>query len=238
MSGSWGASPVVCDEMTTTAVLFDLDDTLYLERDFFLGGFEAVAGELHCRGVDGPEPLAEQLLLLHLEQRDGVFDRAASLMGFPKEWVADLVSLFRLHEPVIELSAEVPAVLRSLQERSIRLGVVTDGIADVQRRKVASLGIRSFVDSIVIADDFGRDRWKPDPYAFRRCVQELQATPETVLVVGDHPDRDMRGARNAGLTSVRIRRPGGYFSDRQTQDVRADHEIVDLRQLIDIVRGG
>lgn len=223
---------------TKTAVLFDLDDTLYLERDFFRSGFAVTAEELQRRGVDGSGPIADRLLMLHLERRQRVFDRAASLLGFPKEWVADLVSLFRLHEPSIALAPEVPDVLRSLREDSLRLGIVTDGLADVQRRKLSSLGIRPLVDSVVVADDFGRHLWKPHPYVFRRCIQDLGVAPDAVLVVGDNPERDVRGARNAGLAVVRIRRPDGYFSDRPSDEEPVRSDITDLRQLTDILRDG
>jgi putative hydrolase of the HAD superfamily len=223
--------------MTTFhAVVFDLDDTLYLERDFFFGGFTAVAGELARRGVAQPKDLARLLMDMYLQDREGVLDRAADLFGFPPPWIPELVSVFRRHEPEIRLADEVPDVLRSLRAHSIRLGVVTDGFRDVQRRKISSLGLRPFVDTVVIADDHGRDYWKPHPSSLLRCIRQLGSTPDTTIFVGDNPERDVRGARNAGVAIVRIRRPGAYFSDTPSEGDKADHEILDLTELAPILQ--
>ena len=221
---------------TFHAVVFDLDDTLYLERDFFLGGFIAVAGELARRGVAQPQDLSTLLMDMHLQDREGVLDRAASLFGFPPTWVPELVSAFRHHRPQIRLADEVPDVLRSLRAQSIRVGVVTDGFRDVQRRKVSSLGLRPFVDTVVIADDHGRMYWKPHPSSLHRCMGQLGSKADTTIFVGDNPERDIRGARNAGVAVVRIRRPGAYFADAPSEGDRADQEISDLTELTPILQ--
>jgi putative hydrolase of the HAD superfamily len=216
----------------STAVLFDLDDTLYLEEDYFRGGFQVVADELSSRGYDGEGDVASYLLSLHHENRDRVLDRAANILGFPPGWVGDLVDTFRSHEPTIGLSPEVPEVLMGLRQRSVSLGIVTDGHGDVQRRKIASLGVEHLVDVVVVADDFGRSAWKPDPSPMLRCLRQLGVPTRAATFVGDHPDRDVLGARNAGLTCVRIRRPGGYFSAIPTPEGAGRwSEIANLTEL-------
>ena len=123
------------------------------------------------------------------------------------------MATFRSHEPNIGLSPEVPEVLEALRERSVALGIVTDGHGDVQRRKIASLGVPRLVDVIVVSDDFGREAWEAlYPYPMLRCLRELGVPTGSATFVGDHPDRDVLGARNAGIRCVRIRRPEGYFS--------------------------
>ncbi len=216
----------------STAVLFDLDDTLYLEESFFRSGFQVVAHELTVRGFVARTSIEDLLLTLHHQGRDRVLDRAAHILGFPAEWVGDLVTRFRSHEPNIALASEVPAVLEAMRERSVALGIVTDGHGDVQRRKIASLGVERFVDVVVVADDFGRERWKPDPYPVLRCLRELAVPAGDAALVGDHPDRDVLGAMNAGLRCVRIRRPAGYFSTMPTPaSAGSCPEITDLTGL-------
>ena len=61
-------------------------------------------------------------------------------------------------------------------------------------------------------DELGRDYWKPDPRSFQICCQRLEVTPAESVFVGDYPARDMRGARTAGLRSIRMTHPSGYFA--------------------------
>jgi putative hydrolase of the HAD superfamily len=195
------------------AVLFDLDDTLYPEGDFYRGGFAVVAAELERRGVAEARRIRDEVIGLHFGgSRERVFDAIAERFGFPRRWVPELVSLFHAHQPRLRLCSDAPAVLRKLRPR-FRLGIVTDGHAEVQRRKIAALGVEPLVDAVVVADDFGRDRWKPHPWPFLTCCRDLDVAPDQAVFVGDNPSRDVTGAHNAGLASIRIARPGAFFRD-------------------------
>lgn len=219
------------------AILFDLDDTLYEERQFFRSGFLAVAEWLEQRGVGPRIPTAE--LLEHFHQHDGredVFQKLAVSLAFPSEWVPELVSVFRAHKPDIQLADDVREVLPRLR-RQHKLGCVTDGWASVQRAKLEVLGVDSLLDVVVVADDYGRERWKPHSFPFQKCCELLGAAPADSMFVGDNPDRDILGARNAGLSAVRIRRAGGYFArlDSSVAEPGVDLEVQSLVELETLV---
>jgi putative hydrolase of the HAD superfamily len=212
------------------AILFDLDDTLYEERQFFRGGFVAAADALERRGIGARVSTVELLEHFHFEQgREDVFQKLATRLAFPIEWIPELVGAFRAHKPDIRLADDVGVTLPRLRERH-KLGCVTDGWASVQRAKLESLGVEPLLDAVVVADDYGRDRWKPHPFPFQRCCELLGTTPAEAVFVGDNPHRDVLGARNAGLVAVRIRRPGGYFARGGSAVVEpeADFEVQDL----------
>jgi putative hydrolase of the HAD superfamily len=220
---------------TLKSVIFDLDDTLYEEREYFRSGFAAVAENLERRGV-GPRGGTAELLdyFHHAEGRQQVFQKLALRLGFPQEWVPEIVELFRTHRPVIALAADARELLPRLRTTtSLRLGCVTDGWLAVQRRKVEALGVESFLDALVISDEFGRDFWKPHAKPFLACCARLGVKPAEAVFVGDNPERDMVGARRAGLASIRIRRPGGYFEATELpgNHARADFEIRQLTEL-------
>ena len=215
------------------AILFDLDDTLYEERQFFRSGFLAVGAALQQRGVGATATTAKMLEEFHhRDERERVLQKLAEKLSFPLEWIPELVSVFRSHTPDIRLADDVREVLPRLRARH-RLGCVTDGWAPVQRAKMRVLEVEPLLDAVVVADDFGRERWKPHPFPFQRCCELLGALPSESVFVGDNPQRDMLGARNAGLYAVRIRRLGGYFSSRQPSpsDPAADCEVRSLTEL-------
>jgi putative hydrolase of the HAD superfamily len=215
------------------AILFDLDDTLYEERQFFRSGFSWVARMLEERGRGAHE---QTLALLeqwhHGESREGVFQKLAARLDFPEAWIPELVLAFRSHEPVISLAPDAADVLPRLRDR-YRLGCITDGWAAVQRRKLAALGVTPLLDAVVVADDFGRDRWKPHPFPFQRCCELLAVDPADALFVGDNPFRDLPGALRAGLRTARIRRDGAYFAAAEAETARlvADLDVRDLFEL-------
>jgi len=195
------------------AVLFDLDDTLYEERQFFRSGFEAVEQVLRDRGITSADDIVGLLEHFHHQEgREGVFQKLSERLAFPSTWIPDLVRAFREHTPNISLIAEVPGVLDRLRRR-YRLGCITDGWSSVQRGKLLALGVERFFDAVVVSDDYGREMWKPHAFPFRKCCELLGVDPSEAIFVGDHPDRDVTGATAAGLRVVRLKRPSGYFAE-------------------------
>ena len=214
------------------AILFDLDDSLYDERQFFRSGFLAVGEVLERRGMGQRATTVELLEHFHHAERPRVLQKLAQRLAFPSEWIPELVTVFRSHTPDIRLADDVREVLPRLRTR-YKLGCVTDGWASVQRAKLRALDVEPLLDAVVVADDFGRERWKPHPFPFQKCCELLGSLPSESIFVGDNPQRDMLGARNAGLCSVRIRRPGGYFSSGEASpsEPGADFEIQNLAEL-------
>ncbi len=49
---------------------------------------------------------------------------------------------------------------------------------------------------------------KPDPRAFRRLADELGVEPTACLFVGDDAERDVAGARSAGMQTALVDRYG------------------------------
>ncbi len=218
------------------AVIFDLDDTLYEERQFFRSGFNAVAEFLAKRGI-GPASDVVQALehFHHQEGREQVFQKLAVRMGFPPEWIQEMVSVFRQHRPAIHLCEDARTVLPRLRQR-FRLGCVTDGWAAVQRAKLAALGVAPPLDAVDVAADFGRPFWKPHPLPFQKCCVALGVPPEEAVFVGDNPERDLAGARSAGMLAIRMRRAGSYFEFRATgSPAAAIAEVRDLFQLEEVL---
>lgn len=92
----------------------------------------------------------------------------------------------------------------------------------VLRRILGTFGIAGHIESFCFSDELGI--CKPDPEMFHRALKPFDVRPDEAIHVGDRPDLDLDGARNAGLTSVHLRGPG-------TPEGDADHVIPTLREL-------
>jgi putative hydrolase of the HAD superfamily len=112
---------------------------------------------------------------------------------------------------------EVGRELRSLRERGLRLGLLTNGDPHLQRAKIDASGLAPLFDSIVVSGERVQagqvQRGKPDPRIFALVMEEMGV--DRAVMVGDKVSRDIEGARAAGIGAVLIRRPGvdwGRFS--------------------------
>ena len=192
------------------ALVFDLDDTLYVEYEYFRSGYTFVAAELAKVTGHNAADLLEIFESIHLEDgRDYVFDKALARLELPDSMVPHLVSTYRSHTPSLSLPNGSGEVLNRLRKR-FKLGCVTDGWAAVQRGKVAALELEPFLDAIVIADDAGRAFWKPHPISLRHCCEKLGVSTHEAIFVGDNPARDMEAARAAEMRFILMRTPLGH----------------------------
>ena len=193
----------------TRVVVFDLDDTLYLERDFVRSGFAAVGGWLRAHyGVGDFEARAWDLFLAG--RRGDVFDRALPELGLDPQpaLIRRLVGVYREHLPRIRLERAAADLLAALSGRC-RLAVLTDGYRDTQRRKIAALGLDPLCRPIVCTDQWGREHWKPSPRGFLHIQQALEAPPERCIYIGDNPAKDFRAPKALGWRTLRLRHPLG-----------------------------
>ena len=189
------------------AALFDLDDTLYSEINFVESGFKAVAGYLGSRFGFDQETIYEQLLnILNEQGRGRVFDRLMSELGIDDEnRVGLLVYIYRSHKPEIKLFPEALPVLRALKQKGLLLGLITDGMASVQRKKIAALHLDE-LDMVVCSDEIGRDCWKPSVVPFKLALDFLQVTPGEAVYVGDNIAKDFQGANAASMGTIMLKR--------------------------------
>jgi putative hydrolase of the HAD superfamily len=216
--------------VTATAVVFDLDDTLYLERDYVRSGFSAVGAYLFTEhGVEGFVELAWDLF------EDGVrgdtFDRALVLLDRTDltPIIPDLVLRYRSHEPTIAPTADAKSALARLRGKH-RIGVITDGPLDSQRAKAKALGVSEWADHVVFTADLGTDQSKPHPASFELMEQHLPT--DRYAYVADNPQKDFTAPHDRGWTTVRVRRPLSLHVDAPS-GTDVDIEVADLSRLDD-----
>jgi len=195
------------------ALIFDLDDTLYLEREYVWSGFRAVAAWA-AEHLGLPQDRGFERLCMLFEQgvRRDTFNQWLGLWGvFDETLVPQLVSVYREHWPDIAPFSIAPALLEHFH-RFCRLGLVSDGYLNVQERKLEALNLRPFFDVVVFPDREGRDAWKPNPKPFYEALEQLgNIAPTESLYIADNPTKDFLAPRRLGMGSIRIRHPEGLY---------------------------
>jgi len=219
------------------AVIFDLDDTLYPEHAYVRSGFRAVADwcEIHLGlSSKGAFEVLDDLFLRGV--RGDTFDLLLERFAKPAHHVADMVRVYRDHTPSIETYPGVPSFLSQVGSR-YRTGLITDGYAEVQRKKLTALALAPFFDAVVFSDDLGRSFWKPAPEPFRRALSLLGVEPAEAVYIGDNPAKDFVGARGAGLATIQVRWPGAEYSGRPPPSAEhaPDRAVGDIGDLVRIL---
>ncbi len=189
------------------AIIFDLDDTLYPEREYAFSGFDAVA-DAFGEQLSAPFDLAARMReLFDTADRHRVFNVII------KQCVASdhgallerMIEAFRNHQPRIQLHADADAALTRLRAQ-YKLGIITDGYAVTQNAKLDALGVRERVDTVIVTDAWGRAFWKPHPRAFEEMSVRLGVDPEHCTYVADNPAKDFVAPNALGWHSVLIAR--------------------------------
>lgn len=189
----------------------------------------------HALGVSGAEALFSDFTTDHVSVRDRF---AASNAAYRREvWerafaAADVDTLnasFREQRGrCMTVYPEVVDALKELESR-YRLGVVTNGPADLQRLKLAATGLDQFFSAVVISGELGVG--KPEPDGFYAVLKELDVPVDAALMVGDSLPRDVQGARNAGVSVALIDRHERAFEPAPA-GIEPDRSITDLHALL------
>ena len=193
-------------------LVFDLDDTLYPERQYVLPRLEAVARYLEDRFGAAFDFRGELVKCYESNMTGKVFDTVLSRAGLcaDKTFVDELVELYRSGESTLSPYPDVRAALGFWQER-MDLGLVTDGNRETQRKKIEALQISGYFRETIFTAELGLQAAKPSPKAFR-LLQEKIGFEGSAMYVGDNPELDVPGCRQLGWTATRIIRPNARFA--------------------------
>ena len=185
--------------------LFDLDGTL-VDR---LPSLEAFLPKQYKKYSAG-KPLAESYTQRFLElERNGHTAK--------HEVYQTLIDEFRLNASEKELITDfrqnafkvrktqpgAQRVLGQLQRQGHRLGVVTNGSAQAQTQKLRASGLDALVEFSLISEELGTR--KPEPEIFLAAAQRFDVAASRCIFVGDHPEKDIVGARGVGMRTVWLR---------------------------------
>ena len=228
--------------MATKALLFDLDHTLFDTHRTERRALRAVAAAIDV-SLGRPQIAAyqeinthvwseyragrltsKQMRVLRFERWLGALDRVSHHPGR----IAKLyLETFSAHG---DLVAGAASTLRSLGSASHRLGVVTNGIDRVQRRRLRASGLASHFRTVVTSERAGFT--KPDPRIIELALRRLRVDPWEALYVGDDPAVDGPAALGAGVRFVwfnpaRVPTPASFDRQRSVQIARLS-ELVTL----------
>ena len=205
-------------------VIFDLDDTLYSEKEYVKSGYKAVSDYLGGG--------YEKKLWSYFEARKPAIDELLKELDRESE-KETVLNIYRSHKPDIHLYDGVVEMIDELKNRGIKVGIITDGRPKGQRKKLEVLELN--VNDVIITDEIGGTQFrKPCDIAFRIMTARWRLNPADVVYVGDNAAKDFQACRQLGMKSIWFKNEDGLYHslDYVGLDIIEITKITDLYELI------
>lgn len=220
--------------MRVDAVIFDLDNTLYDERQYVRSGFRAVS-ECMAKKFELDKNHLNRLFLQVFSKkgRGKVFNIALEKFNMKNEQtVLELVNVYRNHSPTIKLFEDAENTLSKLRQK-YRLGLITDGVKKVQENKVKALNIASLFDAITYAVECGG---KTNNDVFLTTLRKLKTKPSHSVYIDDNPTKAFAIARKLDIQTIRIMKGENKNILTPDEECKPDFETRNLKEISSIIR--
>lgn len=226
------------------AVLFDFGGTLDAEGEpaveQFFRAYRAAGGQRSAREFepifrDSDRQLAADSATRTRGLRDTLLEQTrlvAALAGDAKLDAAAMAAA--VHAAVRAAADRNIAVLRTIRERGMRIGVVSNFTGNLDRC-LAELGIAPLVDVVIDSAVVGVR--KPDPTIFGLALQQLGVGAPRALMVGDNPFADICAAASLGMSTCWLAPLARPLPDGCAPTIRIAR-LTDLLAHLDVARTG
>jgi 2-haloacid dehalogenase len=221
-------------------LLFDADDTLFdygrAETEALVGAFEAEGMPFQpawlpvyqrvnaaaWRALEEGRVTAARLRVMRFEQLAAELGVALDPVAFSEVYLRELSLQAHLMDGALELVEALRA--------THRLAIITNGLSDVQRPRLARSPLATIIGPVVISEEVGAA--KPDPAIFAIALERMGGPDRRdVLVIGDSLSSDIAGGVAAGIDTCWFNPTGKPRGDGPTPT----YEISGLAGLVSIV---
>lgn len=217
-------------------VIFDLDNTLTDFMRMKESAVDAAVDAMIDAGLRLPAVTIKEKIYEVYDEKgiefQGVFDDVLEgLLGKVNHKVlaAGVVAYRRAKEAALVLYPHVRVTLFELIKRGIRLAVISDAPRKEGWLRLCYLQLHHMFEKVLTFDDTGER--KPSPVPFRHVLDHFGVDPKHAMMVGDWPERDIRGAEQLGIVTVFAR-----YGDRSgVEESGASYDINDIIELVEIV---
>ncbi len=168
--------------------VFDLDDTLYSERDFEKSGIKFVYDYLKIDTIE-----LNSILISRTNWIEQIVSQPSN--NFTTE---SILELYRNHTPKIELYTDAKIFLQKLTSLKIEMSLITDGRSVTQRTKLKALGIENIFNKIIISDEVKSE--KPSELNYKMVMNNVLS--KEYVYIADNTQKDFITPNKLGWTTI------------------------------------
>ena len=228
--------------MKHTLFLFDLDDTLLDFRASEKHSFERVLRELGFN--DSVDELFQQYQGINIElwrafEAGTVTKEFLKVERFRKTFAANALEIdprrasHRYLESLSENVVLIDGAKRLCETLAAHgeVGIITNGVASIQDRRIASSGLGDYISFTATSEACGYA--KPDSRFFEYATNmaRIPFRKEETIIVGDRLDADILGANRFGIESCWFN-PGRLSNDTEALPTFEAAHLDDIAPLL------
>ncbi|MBD3314117.1 HAD-IA family hydrolase [Candidatus Woesearchaeota archaeon] len=217
------------------AITFDLDNTLLDFIGFKKKASAAAMDAMIKAGFKGNKSkLRKELFDFYLQngiEKDDIFQRFLKKHKKFSDRIlaAGINAYLRSKYDNLRPYPKVMPTLRKLRQKGYKLAIVSDAPRLKAYMRLDAAGMADMFDAVVGLEDTGRV--KPSRLPFRKALKELGVKPSEAMHVGDWRERDVLGAKRAGLKTCFAR----YGKNKLGKKVWADHYIDRFEDILKVL---
>jgi HAD superfamily hydrolase (TIGR01549 family) len=195
------------------AVIFDFDNTLYHECQYF----EHIFTELNSsRNLNLP---LDDIINVFNNLRPTSHDIFKDILEYFERFSPSEANIIR--EELFIISQKIDAniiahddalpFLIQLKKHNIKKFILTNGVPVIQKNKFKCLNIKNHFNGFYCARELGNGFEKPNTIIFETLLNKLNYKNDEVLFIGDNPNTDFKGPFEIGSNQLRLCR--GIYKD-------------------------
>lgn len=180
-------------------IIFDLDDTLYPERDYLFAAYDSIAKLVADRSGSNERVYSEYLKNTFINGgRSNLFDSFIHEFNLSNTVsIQEMLLILRTNSCELSLYRKAKDLLDYLQKESVMFVIFTNGNLTQQRNKIACLKLKENYPSVDVyyAAEYES---KPSPVGIYAILRDYNVDSKKALVVGDSAT-DHGAAKAAGI---------------------------------------
>jgi putative hydrolase of the HAD superfamily len=142
---------------------------------------------------------------------------------------AAIVEYKKTKELSLDVYNDVIPTLEKLNAMNLKLGIVSDAPSREAWIRLYTLNLHDKFQQVVTFNDTGFH--KPAKEPFLKISEKLDTPLNECIMIGDWPDRDIKGAKEVGMKTAFAK----YGSTQDINDSGADYDLNSVSELIDII---
>ena len=219
------------------AIIFDIDNTLLDFMTMKSNAINAAVDGMIKNGLDMDKKVAvDKIFEIYnskgYEHQEVLNEFIVSHLGGIdyKMLAAGIVEYKIAKEASLSLYPGVKDTLINLSNFGLKIGVLSDAPSREAWIRLYILKIHKIFDEVVTFNDTGFH--KPAKEPFIEITERLDVNPKDCLMVGDWPERDIKGANQLGMKTAYAK----YGSTEFVENSGADYDLDTIHELIEIIK--
>lgn len=192
-----------------------MDDTIYDRYVPFYQAFERFFhGGIHDKAYDAFKACNYRSIKALADIQDGIITKKEMIVSRFKGGLADVGisitdeqaiqfnSQYNEEQSSIKMTENMCAILDCCKQRFDRIGIITNGDAKNQRKKINRMGLKHWISPELVIISGEHNVLKPSIEIFMIAGMAASTSPKEMIMIGDSYQTDICGAANYGMKTI------------------------------------